>query len=142
MSDQNWLQRYRRSSSDAVIAGVCGGFGAVTSIPSWAWRVIFLCSVLFAGFGLLLYIFLWVCAPEPLAGGSGDTTPGDNWLQRFRRSSTDSWIAGICGGLGEVTPVPSWTWRVIFLCLVLYGGVGILLYLILWICTPKALNSV
>jgi hypothetical protein len=38
-------------------------------------------------------------------------------LRELRRSNKDKKIAGICGGLGEYTPLPSWLWRAIFLAL-------------------------
>jgi phage shock protein PspC (stress-responsive transcriptional regulator) len=30
-----------------------------------------------------------------------------NWLQAFTKSEKDRWLGGICGGLGEHTPLPS-----------------------------------
>jgi phage shock protein C len=60
-----------------------------------------------------------------------------NWLQNFTKSEKDRWIGGICGGLGEHTPVPSWTWRLIFTFLLLICGTGLLLYLLLWIFVPR-----
>ena len=59
-------------------------------------------------------------------------------LRRLTKSKTDVWVGGVCGGLGEHTPLPSWVWRVIFLfCLFCYG-IGGPLYLCLWICLPQA----
>ena len=52
------------------------------------------------------------------------------------KSSTDRWIGGVCGGLGAATPIPSWIWRGAFLFALLGFGVGLLLYLVLWICLP------
>jgi phage shock protein C len=60
-----------------------------------------------------------------------------NWLQSLTKSETDRWIGGVCGGLGEHTPVPSWTWRLIFTLLLFVGGTGLLLYLLLWIFVPR-----
>ncbi len=59
-----------------------------------------------------------------------------NWLQTFTRSDTDFWLGGVCGGLGEHTPVPSWTWRLIFALLFLFYGTGLLIYVLLWIFIP------
>ncbi len=51
-------------------------------------------------------------------------------------SSTDFYIGGVCGGLGEYFNVDS-TWiRLLFVALVFAGFSGILLYLILWIIVP------
>jgi phage shock protein PspC (stress-responsive transcriptional regulator) len=58
-------------------------------------------------------------------------------LKNLTKSSKDSWLGGVCGGLGAATPVPSWMWRAAFLFAVLAYGVGFLLYLVLWICVPS-----
>jgi len=60
-----------------------------------------------------------------------------NWLQRFSKSQTDKWISGVCGGLGEHTPIPSWCWRFLFAFLFFFCGFGLLLYILLWIFVPK-----
>ena len=59
-------------------------------------------------------------------------------LKEMRKSVKDKKIAGICGGLSEYTPIPSWLWRVLFLISFLCGGVGLIAYIILWICMPSA----
>jgi phage shock protein PspC (stress-responsive transcriptional regulator) len=55
---------------------------------------------------------------------------------RLRRSSTDRWLGGVCGGLGKATGSESWIWRLIFAVAVLFGGIGIIAYLLLWIFVP------
>jgi len=59
------------------------------------------------------------------------------WLRTLTKSKTDVWLGGVCGGLGEHTPLPSWGWRLLFLVLVCFYGGGILAYLLLWICLPE-----
>ncbi len=47
-------------------------------------------------------------------------------------------IAGVCGGLGEFFGIRPLWFRVLFLLLLLPGGVpGILPYVILWIAIPR-----
>jgi phage shock protein PspC (stress-responsive transcriptional regulator) len=60
-----------------------------------------------------------------------------NWLQTLTKSSKDKWIGGVCGGLGEHSPAPSWCWRIIFVLLVILYGTGLMLYVLLWIFLPK-----
>jgi phage shock protein PspC (stress-responsive transcriptional regulator) len=60
-----------------------------------------------------------------------------NWLQNLTKSDNDKWIGGVCGGLGESSPVPSWAWRLLFVTLVICFGTGILLYILLWIFIPS-----
>ena len=57
-------------------------------------------------------------------------------LNNFRRSSTDRWIGGVCGGLAHLTGIESWAWRLILTVLLLFGGTGALLYILLWVFVP------
>jgi phage shock protein PspC (stress-responsive transcriptional regulator) len=58
-------------------------------------------------------------------------------VSALRLSSTDRWIAGVCGGLGRVTGVESWIWRLLFALGLFVGGVTLILYLLLWIFVPR-----
>lgn len=60
----------------------------------------------------------------------------NNWLQDLTKSSDDKWIGGVCGGLGEHTPIPSWAWRLLFAILVIFYGTGLIMYILLWIFLP------
>jgi phage shock protein PspC (stress-responsive transcriptional regulator) len=59
-----FLHRLSLSATDRVIGGVCGGLGAHTGLPSWAWRVIFCVSTFYFGIGLLFYLLLWIFIPS------------------------------------------------------------------------------
>ena len=61
-------------------------------------------------------------------------------LQKLSRSSRDRWIGGVCGGLGEHTEVPSWAWRVAFSASTFFYGVGLILYVLLWVFMPPEEN--
>ncbi len=58
-------------------------------------------------------------------------------LNAFRRSRKDRWIGGVCGGIGQITGLATWTWRLLFTLLVLCAGTGLLLYILLWIFVPE-----
>lgn len=53
------------------------------------------------------------------------------------RSETNKVIAGVCGGLGEVFKIDPTIVRAVFALAALFGGSGILFYLILWIIIPS-----
>jgi phage shock protein C len=55
---------FRRSSSDRVLGGVCGGLGRITGLESWVWRLLFAVLFIFAGAGLLVYLLLWIFVPN------------------------------------------------------------------------------
>jgi phage shock protein PspC (stress-responsive transcriptional regulator) len=57
-------------------------------------------------------------------------------LRNFFRSQTDRWLGGVCGGLGEVTAIPSWFWRLLFALLAVCGGAGFVFYILMWIFVP------
>jgi phage shock protein C len=61
----------------------------------------------------------------------------NEWLANFAKSDTDRWIGGVCGGLGEHTPVPPWVWRLLFALLFVCFGTGFLVYVLLWIFVPR-----
>jgi phage shock protein C len=58
-------------------------------------------------------------------------------INRLRLSNRDKWIAGVCGGIGAVTGVEPWIWRLIFVLGLFLGGFTLLLYLLLWIFMPR-----
>lgn len=58
-------------------------------------------------------------------------------LNALRRSRADRWIAGVCGGIAGATGMVPWLTRLLFAMLLLFGGAGLLLYLLLWIFVPN-----
>lgn len=50
--------------------------------------------------------------------------------QRLYRSEDDRVIAGLCGGLGEFFDIDPTIIRIIFVILTIWGGIGIILYII------------
>lgn len=71
------------------------------------------------------------------AEGAHATPPLVSAVNTFRRSRTDRWIAGVCGGIARATGVESWVWRLIFTVFTLCAGVGLVVYLLLAIFVPS-----
>ncbi len=63
--------------------------------------------------------------------------PLTSTVNSFRRSRTDRWFGGVCGGLARLTGAEAWVWRLLFTVLFICGGVGLVLYLLLWIFVPS-----
>ncbi len=57
--------------------------------------------------------------------------------KRLTRSSTERILAGICGGIGQYFNIDPTIVRIIFVVLALSGGIGIGLYIALWIIMPQ-----
>ena len=57
--------------------------------------------------------------------------------KKLYRSVTDKMLAGVCGGLAEYFAIDPVIVRLIFVLAVIFGGSGILAYIILWIIIPQ-----
>ncbi|MGY1760643.1 PspC domain-containing protein [Geodermatophilus sp. SYSU D00779] len=55
----------------------------------------------------------------------------------LRRSGTDRWLGGVCGGLAEYSGIDAVLWRVGMVGLTV-AGVGVVVYLLLWVLVPSA----
>lgn len=67
--------RLTRSSSDKVIAGVCGGLARYFNIDSTIIRLVFLLAVFLGGVSPLIYVVLWVVMPMDTSVLPTSTTP-------------------------------------------------------------------
>jgi len=56
---------------------------------------------------------------------------------RLYRSETNKVIAGVCGGLGDYFNIDPTIIRIIFVIITIFGGSGILIYIILWLIIPS-----
>ena len=54
-------------------------------------------------------------------------------LNDLRRSTSDNWIGGVCGGLAEYFDLDATLIRIVWLLLLLLGGTGGLAYIICWL---------
>lgn len=60
-----------------------------------------------------------------------------DWLARYPRPGRRRVLAGVCALIGERTGIdPTWV-RLAFLALALAKGIGLMLYLVLWIVLPS-----
>jgi len=57
---------------------------------------------------------------------------------RLTRSPTESMIAGVCGGLAEYFNIDPVIVRLIFVLVTLTSGLGLPVYIVLWMVMPKA----
>ncbi|HUT64367.1 MAG TPA: PspC domain-containing protein [Anaerolineae bacterium] len=72
---------------------------------------------------------------ERRSAGEKFSSPG---YHRMYRDPDRRIIGGVCSGMGTYWNTEPWIVRVIFLILAMMGGLGILIYLILYIVLPEA----
>ncbi len=58
------VREWTRAREGRKIAGVCQGLSNRFGIPVAAVRLVFLLSILLGGWGLIVYIALWIAMPE------------------------------------------------------------------------------
>ena len=79
--------RLRRSATDRMIAGVCGGLAEYTGIDVVLWRVAVVALTLLGGSGVLFYALLWVLMP---AASPTPDTPLDRLAGRLNAAVHDA----------------------------------------------------
>ena len=55
----------------------------------------------------------------------------------LRRSTGDRWLGGVWGGLAPTLGLEAWVCRLLIAALTLFGGFGVIVYLLLWIFVPS-----
>lgn len=70
----------------------------------------------------------------PAAPSAG---PASGGYRPLRRSSTDRVLGGVCGGLAEYLRVDPVVVRILAVVLAVFGGSGVLLYLVGWLVIPE-----
>jgi phage shock protein PspC (stress-responsive transcriptional regulator) len=131
------IRRLTRSRTEGKVAGVCAGianyFDVDVVLVRAAWVVFSIVPGAVIG-GVLAYIAAWLVIPEDTGA---EPVPHGN---RLTRSTTDSKIAGICGGLAEYFGVDATPIRLLWVILsILCGAVigGVIAYLIAWVIIPR-----
>ncbi len=150
--------RLHRDASDKILGGVCSGIASYMNVDPAIVRLLFgIITFGGFGFGILIYVLLWIIVPaKNLEGYVG---------KRLFRNPEDRIIGGVAGGLGAYFNKESWMIRLIFaaplLLNLLFGvfnglfiaghrelfpnvffgsftGTFILAYIILWVILPEA----
>ena len=57
--------------------------------------------------------------------------------RRLLRLRTDRMIGGVCGGLAQFFGIDSSALRIISALLIMFGGMSIWVYLIMWLIVPE-----
>ena len=130
------IRRLTRSRTEGKVAGVCAGianyFDVDVVLVRAAWVVFSIVPGAVIG-GVLAYLAAWLLIPED--AGAAPVAHG----RRLLRSTTDSKIAGVCGGLAEYFGVDATIIRLAAVVLAIYPGAiigGIVAYLVAWFIMP------
>ncbi|MGY1885787.1 MULTISPECIES: PspC domain-containing protein [unclassified Blastococcus] len=73
----------RRSTTDRMAGGVCGGLAEYTGIDAVLWRVGFVGLTVAGGAGILVYLLLWVLMPAGPMRDDENPSPLERQVQRL-----------------------------------------------------------
>lgn len=123
-----------RDQKRKILGGVCAGLGHYFNVDA-VWVRLFFALLTFAwGFGLLVYLIMWIALP-------GSHTLEDETVNRkFFRDTERKVIGGVSGGLAAYFGIDVVVIRVLFVVLAIFGGFGLIAYIVFWIATPAAVT--
>jgi phage shock protein C len=61
--------------------------------------------------------------------------------RKLYRSRSQRMLGGVCGGLAEYFNVDATLIRVLFLVLAVFGGTGLVIYVVMWLIVPDVSKS-
>ena len=112
----------RRSKTDRMIAGVCGGLARYLGIESVVVRIVAV-ALVFTGAGIPLYILAWILMPEERPGDDvAASTPN-------RAETSRLFVGGALIALGAVFLIQQaipWIWKVVWPLVLVAVGAAIL----------------
>jgi phage shock protein PspC (stress-responsive transcriptional regulator) len=127
--------RFYKSQRYKVIGGVCSGI-AIQKGWSIALTRLFALFTLGTGFGLILYIALWILMPSAKVRPTPE--PVTLAYDPLTRTKNDRVIGGVCGGIAKLLGWDPLIIRVVFIVLLLSYGISLLPYLYAWIALPES----
>ncbi|UZR92512.1 GIN domain-containing protein [Chondrinema litorale] len=130
---------FLRDEKRKLIGGVCSGIAHYFNLdPLWI-RMLFLLPVfdifitfIAPWFVFAVYVAIWIFIP-----GSEDLEE-DEKVRRLFRDGENAVLGGVASGVGSFFGIDSSLVRLFFVLSSIFGGVGFVIYLIIWFITPEA----
>lgn len=74
------------------------------------------------------------------SSGSFNSTDKERAYPKLYRDVDDRILGGVCSGMGHYWKVDPVLFRLIFFLITLWGGLGVLIYIVLWVVVPPAIT--
>ncbi len=131
------MKKILRAKYNRKIAGVCGGLGNYFNIDPTIIRLamIYICVLT----GILPIVLAYLGAILIIPEETSENPLSSNY-KKFYRSIKDRKIAGICGGIAEMTKLDPVFLRLLalFICLLTAVVPLVLAYIVGWVIIPEA----
>jgi phage shock protein PspC (stress-responsive transcriptional regulator) len=121
-----------RDQRRKILGGVCTGLGNYFNIdPLWI-RLLFAVVAFAYGLSVVIYLVLWIILP-------GSYTLEEPQVDKKMFRDPDSKVlAGVSGGIASYLGIDILIVRVLFIVFTITGGLGLVVYIVLWIAVPEA----
>lgn len=131
--------RVYRDEKRKLLGGVAAGFAHYLNIdPLWI-RLLLVLLVLGFSFGppisgtlVIAYILCWIILPGT------DDLEEDKSIKKLYRDANGNVFGGVASGLAAYFAVDVTIMRLLFVVTTIFGGLGLIAYLVLWVITPEA----
>lgn len=125
-------KKFERDQQRKILGGVCAGLANYMNVDPLIIRLLFAVFAFAVGFAILVYIILWIVIP-----GSYELTEVEV-AKKMYRDPEKKVLGGVSGGVASYFNIDIIAVRVLFIVLTVTGGLGIFLYIILWVILPEA----
>lgn len=122
-----------RDQSRKILGGVCAGFGNYFNVDAVWVRLLFALLTFAWGFGLLVYLILWIAIPGSY---TLEEVQGNRKLFRDQERKV---IGGVSGGLAAYFGFDIIVIRILFVVTGFFGF-GLIAYVVLWVVLPPAVT--
>jgi len=125
-------KRLYRSTTDRMIAGVCGGLGEYFDMDPVIWRIIFLVGLFADGASVVIYIIMAIVVPETGASTQASKEDAKKDTTPVVPESERNWMIGlVLLALGVVlllkNLLPAFSMHLLWPILLIAAGLGVLL---------------
>jgi len=123
-----------RDQNRKILGGVCAGMANYFNVDAVWIRLIFALFTAAWGFGLLVYIVMWIVVPGSFELEEPQVT------KKMFRDSEKKVLGGVSGGLAAYFGIDIVIIRLIFVITACFGGFGVVAYIVLWLVLPPAVS--
>jgi phage shock protein PspC (stress-responsive transcriptional regulator) len=121
-----------RDQKRKILGGVCSGLANYFNVDALWIRLIFALLTFAYGITFVAYIVMWILVPgsydldEPIVG------------KKMYRDPEKRIIGGVASGVGAYLGVETIAMRVLFIIFTVMGGLGLFIYIVMWLILPEA----
>jgi phage shock protein PspC (stress-responsive transcriptional regulator) len=122
----------KRDQKRKILGGVCAGIANFMNVDTVWVRLVFALLAFAWGFTIIVYIIMWIVVP-----GTYDLTEPEVGKKMFRDPERKI-LGGVSAGIASYLKIDVLAVRILFIVLSIAGGLGVFVYIILWVVLPEA----